>query len=326
MLKGAPTRKIASAIDLLEQDYDSVVGGIRLTELPLDQIQPYHDHRFRLYEGQRLDDMVSSIMEYGVMNPLIVLRLDATHYELLSGHNRLHAAELAGLKVVPALVKENLTDDEALAYVIETNLMQRSFSDMLPSEQAAVLEVRLSKLSSQGRRNDILRELKILESGKAEADDLTCALIGHKLKSRDKVGQEYGLAHASVARLLRLNFLIIPLRKMVDDGVLPLYAAVDLSYLPDQAQRWVMEASNELHFPLTMRNVKVFKERKDELSRELVYDIMQDIQAQKKPAVPMRKISVPKKVYERYFKEQSEAEVQSVVEQALKAWFEAKSK
>ena len=306
-----------------------MVGGIRLTELPLDQIKPYHDHRFRLYEGQRLDDMVSSIMEYGVMNPLIVLRLDATHYELLSGHNRLHAAELAGLKVVPALVKENLTDDEALAYVIETNLMQRSFSDMLPSEQAAVLEVRLAKLTSQGRRNDILRELHILETGSPDAgdsSDLTSALLGQKLTSRDRIGHEYGLAHSSVARILRINYLIIPLRKMVDDGVLPLYAAVDLSYLPDQAQRWVMEASNELHFPLTMRNVKVFKERKDELSRELVYDIMQDIQAQKKPAVPMRKISVPKKVYERYFKEQSEAEVQSVVEQALKAWFEAKSK
>ena len=107
------------------------------------------------------------------------------------------------------------------------------------------------------------------------------------MKSRDKVGQEYGLGHASVARLLRLNALIIPLRKLVDDGALPLYAAVDLSYLPDQAQRWVLEVSSELRFPLTMKNARVFKERKDELTRELIYDIMRDIQASVFPRLSM---------------------------------------
>ena len=321
MLK-APKRNIASAIDLLEQNYDSVVGGIRFTELPLHQIQPYHDHRFRLYEGQRLEDMVESVREYGVMTPVIVLKLDDTHYEMLSGHNRLQAAEIAGLKTIPALVKEGLTDDECLAYVIETNLLQRSFTDMRPSEQAAVLQVRFNKLSCQGRRNDILRELRILE-GNEDVDD-TCAPMEHKLKSRELVGQEYGLGHASVARLLRLNNLIIPLRAMVDEDTLPLRAAVDLSYLPDKAQRWVLEASQELHFPLTMKNVKLFRGQEN-LNRELVYGLMQGALSQKQPAVPMRKISVPKKVYERYFKETDEAEVQSVVEQALQAWFERRA-
>ena len=319
MLKGAPKRNIASAIDLLEQDYDSVVGGVRFTELPISQIQPYHDHRFRLYEGQRLEDMVESIREHGVLNPVIVLKLDDDHYEMLSGHNRLNAAQLAGLKVIPALIKEGLTEDEALAYVIETNLMQRSFSDMMPSEQAAVLQVRFSKLTCQGRRNDILRELRILETG--EDSEATCAPLEHKLKTREKVGLEYGLAHASVARLLRLNSLIMPLRKMVDEDTLPLRAAVDLSYLPDSAQRWVLEASRELHFPLTMKSVKLFRGQ-DNLTRVQVYGLMQGAQAQSKPAVPMRKISVPKKTYERYFKEKSEEEVQAVVEQALQAWFQ----
>lgn len=319
-LKNAPKRNIASAIDLLEQDYDFVVGGVRFTELPIKQIQPYHDHRFHLYEGQRLEDMVESIQQHGVLNPVIVLRLNESNYEMLSGHNRLHAAQLVGLTVIPALVKEGLTEDEALAYVIETNLIQRSFTDMKPSEQAAVLQLRFSKLTCQGRRNDILRELHILETGE-DSSNSTCALIEHKLKTRDKVGEEYGLAHASVARLLRLNELIEPFREMVDKGILPLYAAVDLSYLPKEAQQWVLEASQTLHYPLNMKNVKVFREQ-PELTRDLVYGLIQGAQAQNKPAVPMRKISVPKQTYERYFKDKSEEEVQSVLEQALQAWYE----
>lgn len=318
-LKNAPKRNIASAIDLLEQDYDAVVGGVRFTELPVKQIQPYHDHRFRLYEGQRLEDMVESIRQHGVLNPVIVLRLDENRYEMLSGHNRLHAAQLAGLTVIPALVKEDLTEEEALSYVIETNLIQRSFTDMKPSEQAAVLQLRFSKLTCQGRRNDILRELHILETGE-DAPPATCAPMEHKLKTREKVGQEYGLAHASVARLLRLNSVIEPFREMVDNDTLPIRAAVDLSYLPKEAQQWVLEASQSMRYPLTMKNVKVFREQ-PELTRDLVYGLIQGAQAQNKPAVPMRKISVPKQTYERYFKDKSEEEVQSVLERALQAWF-----
>ena len=319
-LKNAPKRNIASAIDLLEQDYDAVVGGVRFTELPVKQIQPYHDHRFRLYEGQRLEDMVESIRQHGVLNPVIVLRLDENRYEMLSGHNRLQAAQLAGLTVIPALVKEDLTEEEALSYVIETNLIQRSFTDMKPSEQAAVLQLRFSKLTCQGRRNDILRELHILETGE-DAPASTSALLGQKSTSRDLVGKEYGLGHTSVARLLRLNEVIEPFREMVDEGTLPLYAAVDLSYLPKEAQQWVLEASQTLHYPLTMKSVKVFREQ-PELTRDLVYGLIQGAQAQNKLAVPLRKISVPKQTYERYFKGKSDAEVQSVLEQALQAWYE----
>ena len=115
-----------------------------------------------------------------MLNPVIVLRLNESNYEMLSGHNRLHAAQLVGLTVIPALVKEGLTEDEALAYVIETNLIQRSFTDMKPSEQAAVLQLRFSKLTCQGRRNDILRELHILETGE-DSSNSTCALIEHAM-------------------------------------------------------------------------------------------------------------------------------------------------
>ena len=86
MLK-APPRRIASAIDLLDQDYDSAAVGLQITELPLEQIQSFHDHRFHLYEGQRLEDMMESIKAHGVLTPVIVQRLDKDRYEMLSGHN-----------------------------------------------------------------------------------------------------------------------------------------------------------------------------------------------------------------------------------------------
>lgn len=318
MLK-APTRRIASAIDLLEQDYNSVVGGVRFTELPLNQIQPFHDHRFRPYEGERLEDMVESVKAHGVLNPVIVQRLDADRFEMLAGHNRLHAAELAGLKTIPALVKENLTEEEALAYVIETNLMQRSFSDMLPSEQAAVLAVRHEKLSCQGRRNDIIRELQLLETGEVP----TSSPVGTKLGSLAQTGQDYGLGRTSVARLLRLNYLIDDFRQMVDEGTLALRVADDLSFLSEQEQRWISEASQELHFKLTMNSVKLFRDSASPLTKELICGMMQGAQSESKPKVPVRKVSVSRSVYDRYFKGSTENEVQSVIDQALAAWFAA---
>jgi ParB family chromosome partitioning protein len=315
-LKGAPTRRVASAIDILTQDCDSVVGGVLFKELPIKQIQPYHDHRFRLYKGQRLEDMVESIKEHGVLNPVIVLRLDAIHYEMLAGHNRCHAAGLAGLEKIPALVKENLTEQEALAYVIETNLMQRSFTDMLPSEQAAVLEIRYKALLSEHSRTAIKQEVCILENG-----DSSESLLETRNRTDAKVGDEYGLSHASVARLLRLNFLIASFRTLVDDGKLSLYAAVDLSYLIPEAQQWVWEAAKEFRYPLTMKNVAVFKRQKDTLTREVVYALIQSTLSEKKPAKHIRKVGVSKDLYDQFFKGKDETEVQSVIDMAVQAWF-----
>lgn len=323
--KGMPTRRVASAIDILTQECDSVVGGVRFTELPIKQIKPYHDHKFRLYSGERLEDMVESIKLHGVLNPVIVLRLDAMHYEMLAGHNRLRAAEMAGLETIPALVKENLTDAEALAYVIETNLMQRSFTDMLPSEQVAVLQLRMDKLTSQGRRNDILCELAFLETGKAEAlEGLgTSALLGRRLESREKVGVEYGLSKNSVARLLRINYLTNDFREMVDNNKLPLYAAVDLSYLSLEAQRWVQQVSDELKCPITMRIAKILKGQKNDLTREVVYGIMKDIQDDNKPIRPSHNVRVSKIIYDQYFKTLSDDEIQDVVDKAVHEWYDA---
>ena len=210
MKANAPKRKVFDAVDLLMGDEQLGNNNSDIRELDIDSIRPFHNHPFRLYEGERLTDMVDSIKEHGVLNPVIVLKTDNV-YEMLSGHNRQNAARLAGLKTIPAIVKSELTEEEAYVYVIETNLMQRSFTDMETSEKAAVLKERYEKVSSQGKRNDILAEISKLE-GKV----LTSGQTDQKLWTKDAVGAEYGLSGSSVARLLRVNHLIEPFKEKVD--------------------------------------------------------------------------------------------------------------
>jgi len=141
-------------------------------QIPCDQLHPYHDHKFELYTGERLDDMVASIKENGVLSPIIV-QPDGDGYEILIGHNRWNASKLAGLPTVPAIIRTGLTEDEALTFVVESNVMQRGFDNLRISEQAAVVALRHSEMFSQGKRNDILRELALLENPNADTSTLT---------------------------------------------------------------------------------------------------------------------------------------------------------
>lgn len=208
-MKANSKRKVfGDAVDLLMGDMEEVTMPRGVQMLPVKSIQPFHDHPFHLYEGERLEDMIASVKEHGVLNPVIVQKLD-TGYEMLSGHNRWNAAKLAGLKEIPAIVKTDLSEEEAYVYVIETNLMQRSFSDLAISEKAAVLKARYEKGSCQGKRNDILNEIARLEG---KSSDVTSGHCDQKLTTRDAIGKEYELSGSSVGRLLKLNDLIKPFK------------------------------------------------------------------------------------------------------------------
>ncbi|QBE97976.1 Chromosome-partitioning protein Spo0J [Blautia producta] len=135
MKANAPKRKVfADALDLLAQE--ETKGGV--TSLPVNEIKTFHNHPFHLYEGERLEEMVASVKEHGVLYPVIVLKTE-DGYEMLAGHNRQNAAKLAGLTEIPAIIKEGLSEQEAYVYVIETNMLQRSFFELSVSEKAAVL-------------------------------------------------------------------------------------------------------------------------------------------------------------------------------------------
>ena len=141
----------------------------------------------------------------------MIVRKKGKGYEMLSGHNRQNAAKLAGLTEIPAIVKEGLTDAEAYVYVIETNVIQRAFTDLAPSEKAAVLSTRYEKVISQGRRNDILHEIE--EIG-------TCGHDVHKSRSRDGIGEEYGMTGRNIARYMRVDKLIQTFKDRLDTGEL----------------------------------------------------------------------------------------------------------
>ena len=193
MKANAPKRKVFhDAVDLLTGEMETAKASAEnsILQIPVDDIRPFPDHPFHLYEGDRLEEMVQSVKDHGILVPVIVRKTGDGSYEMLAGHNRQQAARLAGLQTIPAIVKEGLTEEEALVYVIETNMLQRSFSELSISEKAAVLAERYDRVISQGRRNDILRELEELNDSNTSSDkaencqNSTCGQLDHKLDDR----------------------------------------------------------------------------------------------------------------------------------------------
>lgn len=305
-------RKVfGDAVDLLMDEIEEreVPRGIQLIQIK--NIQPFHDHPFHLYEGERLEDMIASVKEHGILNPVIVQKIDGG-YEMLSGHNRMNAAKLAGLKEVPAIVKTDLSEEEAYVYVIETNLMQRSFSDLLISEKAAVLKARYEKESCQGRRNDIIEEIARLEGKEVE---VTRGHGDHRMKTRDTIGKEYELSGSSVGRLLKLNDLIKPFKDMVDRGALYTKVALQLAFLPEEEQNMVYNVIKEKKTKVTIDMVMKLRSHSGALTDAMVKRYLSTEPVKKKC------YKVPARIVEKYFVGMDPNKVDNIVEQALEAWF-----
>lgn len=314
MKANAPKRKVfRDAVDLLGGAEEQNVAVLSAeTMIPVDKIIPFHNHPFRLYEGERLEDMVASVKEHGVLTPVIVLK-QGSQYEMLAGHNRWNAAKIVGLNEISAIVKENLSEAEAYVYVIETNLMQRSFTDLLPSEKAAVLAERYDKVMCQGKRKDILEEIAKL-NGMAAPE--SCGHSDHRLKSRDGIGAEYGLSGSSVARLLRVNELVPELKEKLDNGELNLLVAVQLSYATEEVQKAVAESEKPVSKEMAA------KLREDGVNASNVSEILGGLQ--KKPKASSKAVKISLDSFEKYFKGSKPDAISEIVENALAAWFEGK--
>ena len=316
MKANAPKRKVfQDAQDLLTEDpvekKAEATNGI--VSLPIEDIHAFHDHPFRLYEGERLDDMVQSIRDYGVLNPVIV-RKAARGYEMLAGHNRTNAAKLAGLTEVPAIVKTDLSDEDAYVYVIETNMLQRSFADLLPSEKAAVLVARYEKISSQGKRNDIMRELVALETQNG-----TCGHDVHKSqKSRDGLGEEYGMTGRNIARYMRIDRLIPEFKDAVDKGTLAMVAAVDLSYLNVKMQKLIQQVAEAEGKQLKPKQAVELRKMGKYITKEAVEDVLAGKEQKKPQSVSVK---LPMELYEKYFAQMDAEAVHEIMEKALEEYF-----
>lgn len=315
MKANAPKRKIFNdAVDLLDgADVAALENGVQM--LPIDSICPFREHPFRLYEGERLDDMVESIREHGILVPAIVWK-HADGYEMLSGHNRQAAGRLAGLKEIPAIVKTDLTERDAYVYVIETNVIQRGFSELLPSEKAAVLAERYEKVSCQGKRNDILEEIARMngvDRSKACGHDV------HRLKSRDSIGEEYGMTGRNIARYLRVNQLEKALKERLDNGTLLLVAAVDLSYLSGEEQKTASGLAEQGRIKLDAKTAKCIKDMAGNVTEKNLLEMLGG--KKDKKVASSKTIKLPAKIYERYFADVKAEDVAGIVEEALAAWY-----
>ena len=235
---------------------------------------------------------------------------------MLSGHNRQNAAKIAGLTEIPAIVKEGLTEEEAYVYVIETNVIQRSFADLVPSEKAAVLSARYEKVCGALKRDEIVAELQAL-SGMEESGG------GHDVhqgqaKSRELIGQEYGMTGRNIARYMRVNRLIRSFKDMLDAGELTLTAAVELSYLSEDEQAIVAASGDKV-------NEKVAKEIRaaaGKLTEETLEAILHPVKA----SAPAKTVSVkiPPEAERKYFSGMTAKERTELVMKALDAWFAGK--
>lgn len=286
-------------------------------QIPCDQLHPYHNHKFEMYTGERLEDMIESIRENGVLSPIIVQPID-NGYEILIGHNRWNASKLAGLPTVPAIVKTGLSEDEAEMYVIESNVIQRNFDDLRISEQAAVIALRHSKMFSQGKRNDILRELALLEN--SETDISTLTPLESKLDSGKAIGAEYGLSKGSVIRLIRIDKLIDELKALVDSGDVSIRAGVELSFMSAEAQAKIVEQA--ANFKIDMKKAKLLRRAANgegNIDRDTIIRIITGaVEVRQKP----KSVKISHDTYATYFGEETKAkEISETIEKALQFYF-----
>ena len=286
----------------------------QIKNIPISSLVSYHDHKFQLYSGERLEDMIESVKKNGILIPIIVQPY-GENYEILSGHNRTNAAKLAGLETVPAVIKERLSDDEAEMYMIETNLRQRGFDDLKISEQAAVLAMRHSKMFSEEKSRAINEELERLDGNEPSKSKL------------DITGEEYGMKKDSVARLLRVDKLIPELKPWVDSKQLAVRAAVELSYIPEEEQKLlysiIKSPDNGMLIKLDIRKAKQLREaykNVEKLSKSKMTELLiGDYKAKKSE---MKSLKLPSEFYLKYFDEDTEPEkVLMVIEKALENYF-----
>ena len=280
-------------------------------KIQIEKLKSFPNHKFKLYSGERLEDMIQSVKEYGVLLPIIVWK-NNNEYIILSGHNRVEACKKVGIKEVPCIIKSNLTLEEATIIVTETNLMQRSFSDLSHSERAYILEQHYKAIKKQGKRNDLLKEIGNL-------------MIENNIKTEyniEKVGNEYNLSKNTVARYMRLAKLISSLLDKIDNEQLPIRVGYNISFIEDKE---IQEKINELLDNEIKINIEKSEKLKnafkdDKLTVDNIEHYLKDEEKAKRNRSKYHKVS--KNVIDKYFdKKCKQEEVDDTIDKALELYF-----
>ena len=239
----------------------------QVQQIPIGELFPFKNHPFKVLDDESMQRTVESVEQYGVLSPLIARPRPEGGYEIISGHRRQHAAQLAGLETLPVIVRQ-MDDDAAVLLMVDSNLQREN---ILPSERAFAYKMKLEALKNQGARSD-----------------LTSAQVAPKL-STEKIGEEVGMSKDNVKRYIRLTNLVSELLDMVDEKKIAFNPAVELSYLDEAQQRDFLEAMNDTqnapslsqaqrlkklaqegHFSYDVAFAVMGEEKKDELDKVVI--------------------------------------------------------
>ena len=244
--------------DLFETDESRAEASLsKIREIPISEIDEFPDHPFKVLMDEDMEQLVDSVKRIGVMTPATVRQKEDGRYELISGHRRKRACEVAGFDVLKCEVKE-LSRDESIIVMVESNLQR---STILPSEKAFAYKMRLEAMNRQGERSD-----------------LTSCPVGNKLTSASKVAKEVGDSERQIFRYIRLTELVPEILEMVDEHLIAFRPAVEISYLSDEQQYTLLEAmSYNDATPSLAQAIKMKKFMQEEkLTDEVIQSIMQE--------------------------------------------------
>ena len=273
------------------------------TEMPLSDLHPFEGHPFKVLDDELMEQTVESIKQIGVVSPLIVRPDPEGGFEILSGHRRLHAAQLAGLETVPVIVKE-MDDDAAIIFMVDSNLQREN---ILPSERAFSYKMKLEAMKHQGERGD-----------------LTSAQVGPKSWAAQVVAEEAGDSKSQVKRFIRLTNLIPEILDMVDEKKIAFNPAVELSYLKPSEQKEFLEAMDYAQASPSLSQAQRLKKLSQEGSCTLdaMCEVMNEIKKDE-----LDHVTIKNEVLRKYFpKSYTPKQMQDSIIRLLEKWQRSKQR
>ena len=290
--------RVAGKIKL--QSVDELLGVPEIAgtqEIELGRIHAFPNHPFKVLDDDKMETLVDSIRENGILNPVIVRPDQTGNYEMISGHRRLHAAGIVGLKKISAIVKE-MTDDEAIIKMVDANIQRE---EILPSERAWSLKMKMDAIKRQGKRSD-----------------LTSDQNGPKL-SAVEVGESAGISSTQVKRYIRLTELIPEILDLVDQKKVQFTLAVDISYFDEQVQKWIYEYIKDNGF-LKPVQIAALKEQPN-LANTTQYHVISTLNGALPQKSSSAKVSLSEKKLDKYFPPHYSAKQrEDVIIQLLEQW------
>lgn len=276
------------------------------TEMPLSDLHPFEGHPFKVLDDELMEQTVESIKQIGVVSPLIVRPDPEGGFEILSGHRRLHAAQLAGLETVPVIVKE-MDDDAAIIFMVDSNLQREN---ILPSERAFSYKMKLEAMNHQGQRVD-----------------LTCSQLGNKLdgkKSSEVMADELGTSKNQIFRYIRLTNLIPEILEMVDEKKIAFNPAVELSYLKTSEQKEFLEAMDYAQASPSLSQAQRLKKLSQEggCTLDAMCEVMNEIKKDE-----LDHVTIKNEVLRKYFpKSYTPKQMQDTIIRLLEKWQRSKQR